>query len=176
MLAVFGAFRGVVLAGRERAELRLGADAARRGAGRFDAALRAADREPARFPARFLKAADPFRAPARVDFRADPVLADVFRLPERAGLVGCFRLALALGVRAPAVLRRPPALRPAARAPAPVFRFGWVRFRPLLDVLFFLAMDASFLGGRRAQGPRFPWELRGLTPREPALGGDRRLV
>ncbi|MBA2301180.1 MAG: hypothetical protein H0W08_00950 [Acidobacteria bacterium] len=169
MVAVFGVFRGVVLTGRVRTELRLEGDAARRGAGRLDAALRAAGRE----LARFLEAAV-FRDPPRVDFRDDPVPADVFRLAERGGLIGCFRLALPLGVRAPAVLRRPPALRPVARAPAPVFRFGWVRFRPLLDVLFFLAMDASFSWWSQGPTPALSLVIAGLHPRNPNLGGDRR--
>jgi hypothetical protein len=84
-----------------------------------------------------------FRLLAFAVLRADAA----FRLPGRGGLVGCFRLALPCGVFAPAVFLRPPAVRAAARAPAPALRFDGVSFCPRdlpLDpdflVLFFFAI------------------------------------
>lgn len=71
--------------------------------------------------------------------------AAVFRLPGRGGLAACFRRALPFGVFALAVLRRPPALRAVARAPAPAFRFEGVLFcprdLPVVFALFFLAIE-----------------------------------
>jgi hypothetical protein len=68
------------------------------------------------------------------------------RFPGRGGLVAFFRLALPCVVFA-AVLRRPPALRAIARAPAPAFLFDGVSFRvrtlplvPVRLVVFFFAI------------------------------------
>ena len=84
-----------------------------------------------------------FRELALAAFRAGAA----FRLPGRGGLVGCLRRALPCGVFAPAVFLLPPAVRAAARAPAPALRFDGVSFCPRdlpLDpdflVLFFFAI------------------------------------
>jgi hypothetical protein len=84
-----------------------------------------------------------FRLLAFAVLRAEAAL----RLPGREGLLAFFRLDLPCGVLDPAVFRRQPPVRAAARAPAPALRFDGVDFCPRdlpLDpdflVLFFFAI------------------------------------